>query len=135
MFAELRFVVRVKARRTSRTIALSDRLLFRFEAAGTDWLCIDASFGISRVCAFAQVAQVAMATANIAPRILLAPFVFILPPLPVCQELPFEPRAASGEEAVQRTTASRRVIDRRPRLYSAAHASILIGEKIREPPR
>jgi hypothetical protein len=81
-------------------IALSDRLLFRFDAAGAGWLCIDASSGISRVCAFAYVAQLAMATAIIAPRILLAPFVFILPPLPVCQELPFELRDASGEEAV-----------------------------------
>jgi hypothetical protein len=38
-----------------------------------------------------------MAAANIAPMSLLAPFAFILPPVPDCQELPFEMRGTCGK--------------------------------------
>lgn len=70
------------------------------------------------VCAFAYVAQRAMVTAAIAPIILLAPFVFTIPPLPVFPDLPFEPRDARGGEAAPYDAASRRVFDRPVRLYA-----------------
>jgi len=117
MLAEFNPGVRVKTRRTSRTSWLSDLFRCGAGAATLGWICADISPGVPPgVCALAWVAQVAMATANIAPSILLALFVFILPPLPVCQELLFEPHAANGEEAVSRAAASRRVFDRLVRL-------------------
>ncbi|SIT38583.1 hypothetical protein BN2475_150175 [Paraburkholderia ribeironis] len=91
----------MNARRTSRTIVLSDRL-FEDERAPTDGFCAAASVGVPPdVCAWAEFAQIAMTTDVIAPIILLAPFVFICAPLPVCPELPFEPRSASGAEAAR----------------------------------
>jgi hypothetical protein len=54
-----------------------------------------------------------MATAAIAPIILLAPFVFTVPPLPGFRRLPFKLRGASEGEATKHDAASRSVFDRR----------------------
>jgi hypothetical protein len=81
----------VKARRTSRTIWLSD--LGRDDDDGDavciGELCVGAPLSAPPVvCASAQVAQIAMATAAIAPIILLARFFFTIPPLPDLRALP-----------------------------------------------
>jgi hypothetical protein len=67
---------RLRARRTSRITELSG--LFPGGDAATATTCAAASAGaLTPVCAFASVAQLAMAAANVAPIVLLAPFMFI----------------------------------------------------------
>ncbi|WP_337588036.1 hypothetical protein [Paraburkholderia mimosarum] len=77
MFDELSPVVRVKARRTSRTSALSGRLACEAAAAGS--ACADAASDAPvPVCAFANVAQTAMPPTNIATIQFFISFAFML---------------------------------------------------------